>query len=421
MEWAASSTEVVARAAQPAPEHDRRDPGRRGERAHAHGSHRARQRLGGRGTTTSGGSTAGRASPGSASATAGGTCTSSRATARRRRLVTPGNFDLHNPASAFGRTTSSAWTRRRVGLLHRLARQRDAALPVPHPPRRQGRSRSGSPPRISRAYHLYDISPDGRWAFHTCSTLGTPADRRRRSTCRRTSVVRTLVTNQTLQDRLARLRSGTVEFIAGGHRRRPPARRLGHEAAGLRLDQASIRSSSTSTASRRARRCSTSGRASYLWHLMLTQQGYVVASVDNRGTPSPRGRAWRKAHLQEDRRWSNSADQAAAARVIRTLAVGGLDPHRRVGLERRRLDRRCNLMFRYPELYQTGMSVAPVPDERLLRHDLPGALHGPAAGQRPAAYRDGSPLTSWRTACGATCSWCTARATTTCTSRGPSG
>ena len=32
----------------------------------------------------------------------------------------------------------------------------------------------------------------------------------------------------------------------------------------------------------------------YLWHLMLAQQGYVVASVDNRGTPAPRGRDWRK-------------------------------------------------------------------------------------------------------------------------------
>ena len=30
------------------------------------------------------------------------------------------------------------------------------------------------------------------------------------------------------------------------------------------------------------------------WHLMLTQMGYAVITIDNRGTPSLRGRAWRK-------------------------------------------------------------------------------------------------------------------------------
>ena len=29
----------------------------------------------------------------------------------------------------------------------------------------------------------------------------------------------------------------------------------------------------------------------YLWHTMLTQKGYLVAIVDNRGTPAPLGRA----------------------------------------------------------------------------------------------------------------------------------
>jgi dipeptidyl-peptidase-4 len=38
-----------------------------------------------------------------------------------------------------------------------------------------------------------------------------------------------------------------------------------------------------------------------LWHQMLAQAGYLVASVDNRGTPAPRGRAWRKKHLSGNR------------------------------------------------------------------------------------------------------------------------
>jgi len=32
----------------------------------------------------------------------------------------------------------------------------------------------------------------------------------------------------------------------------------------------------------------------FFWHTMLAQQGYIVMSVDNRGTPAPRGRDWRK-------------------------------------------------------------------------------------------------------------------------------
>ena len=36
------------------------------------------------------------------------------------------------------------------------------------------------------------------------------------------------------------------------------------------------------------------GGRTYLWHQMLAQKGYVVVSIDNRGTPAPRGRHWRK-------------------------------------------------------------------------------------------------------------------------------
>jgi dipeptidyl-peptidase-4 len=30
-----------------------------------------------------------------------------------------------------------------------------------------------------------------------------------------------------------------------------------------------------------------------MWHLMMTQKGFIVSAIDNRGTPSPRGREWR--------------------------------------------------------------------------------------------------------------------------------
>jgi dipeptidyl-peptidase-4 len=50
-----------------------------------------------------------------------------------------------------------------------------------------------------------------------------------------------------------------------------------------------------------------------------------------------------------------------------------------------------NLMFRYPELYQTGMSVAPVPDERLYDTIYQERYMG-LPQENAAAYREGSPL-----------------------------
>ena len=52
-----------------------------------------------------------------------------------------------------------------------------------------------------------------------------------------------------------------------------------------------------------------------LWHRLLTQRGAVVLSVDNRGTPAPRGRAWRKAIYRQVGILA-SADQAAAVSAI---------------------------------------------------------------------------------------------------------
>jgi dipeptidyl-peptidase-4 len=88
-----------------------------------------------------------------------------------------------------------------------------------------------------------------------------------------------------------------------------------------------------------------------------------VASVDNLGTPAPRGRDFRKASFRQIGTLP-SRDQAAAAREL--LRRPYLDPER-VGVWgwSGGGSMTLNLMFRYPELYHTGMAVAPVPDERL--------------------------------------------------------
>jgi len=85
-----------------------------------------------------------------------------------------------------------------------------------------------------------------------------------------------------------------------------------------------------------------------------------VASVDNRGTPAPRGRAWRKI-IYRKMGIVNSGDQAAAAKAIAKRPF--VDPTR-IGIWgwSGGGSSTLNAMFRYPEVYSVGMSVAPVPD-----------------------------------------------------------
>ena len=92
--------------------------------------------------------------------------------------------------------------------------------------------------------------------------------------------------------------------------------------------------------------------------------GYVVISFDNRGTSAPKGRAWRKAIygsiqsvvVKEQsaafRNFLASHPFADSARVAVWGWSGGGSST-------------LNLMFRSPDLYKVGLSVAPVPDLRL--------------------------------------------------------
>jgi dipeptidyl-peptidase 4 len=99
-----------------------------------------------------------------------------------------------------------------------------------------------------------------------------------------------------------------------------------------------------------------------LWHNMLAQKGYVVMSFDNRGTPALRGRAWRKSIYRQIGILA-SADQAAAVKsVLKERPY--LDPER-VGVWgwSGGGSMTLNALFRYPDIYTAGVSVAPVPNQ----------------------------------------------------------
>lgn len=227
--------------------------------------------------------------------------------------------------------------------------------------------RGGAPQRVTPANqpgtHGYQISPDARWALHSYSTFDTPPVTEV-VRLRDHAPVRTLVANQALKAAAASvIRRPTAFFrvkLADGAvldgwmifpRDFDPAKRYpllmqvyGEPAAQTVLDRW--------------------GGSTMLWHHLIADQGYVVASVDNRGTPAPRGRAWRKVVYGAIGVLS-SAEQADAVRQL-TRSRAYLDSTR-VGIWgwSGGGSGTLNALFRYPDVYQVGMSVAPVTDQRL--------------------------------------------------------
>lgn len=89
--------------------------------------------------------------------------------------------------------------------------------------------------------------------------------------------------------------------------------------------------------------------------------GYIFVSVEGRGTPVPKGRAWRKAAYKSIG-WTNVNDQAAAARVV--LKWPFTDPTRvAVFGSSGGGSTTQNLLFRYPDIYKVGLASAGVPNQ----------------------------------------------------------
>ncbi len=128
-----------------------------------------------------------------------------------------------------------------------------------------------------------------------------------------------------------------------------------------------------------------------LFHRALANEGYIVVSMDNRGTPAPKGRDWRKVVYGAVGVLSAQDQAAGLKRLLATrpyldaarVAVWGWSGGGSNTL---------NLMFRSPDLYQVGMSVAPVPDQQLYDTIYQERYMG-VPKDNADGYRRGSPLT----------------------------
>ncbi|HKW56233.1 MAG TPA: DPP IV N-terminal domain-containing protein [Candidatus Acidoferrum sp.] len=208
--------------------------------------------------------------------------------------------------------------------------------------------------------HSYIIAPNGQYAFHNFSSLNQPPssdvvhlpDHR---------VVRSTADNSALAARVQPLSGGPAEFLkveAGN---------------GLQVDAWLMKPPDFDPSKKYALIVNvysepagqtTADRWPSMFDRALTSAGYLVASFDNQGTPAPRGRQWRKVVYGNIGPLS-SQQQAAALQSLEKIR-SYIDP-KRVGVWgwSGGGTETLNLMFRYPDLYSVGVSVASVPDPRL--------------------------------------------------------
>ncbi|HKQ73457.1 MAG TPA: S9 family peptidase [Blastocatellia bacterium] len=306
------------------------------------------------------------------------------------KCVTPGNYDLISVEGVVeSRIDDTGW-------LYFSASPENATQKYLYRVRLDG---GDKPQRLTPAdqagTHNYDISGD--LAIHTYSAFNkvpvTDIVRFPRPSATKDpyhTVERTIFDNQALQERVAKLKPVAQEFFRVN---------IGE---GVELDGWMLKPPGFDPKKRYPALFHVYGEpwgqtvldmwsgGQMMWHKMLAQQGYVVMSVDNRGTPAPRGRAWRKS-IYRRMGIRNSLDQANAVRAIlkwpfvdaTRIGVWGWSGGGSSSL---------NAIFRYPDLYQVAMSVAPVPDIRYYDTIYQERYCG-LPQDHPEEYKQSSPIT----------------------------
>lgn len=218
----------------------------------------------------------------------------------------------------------------------------------------------GAPERLTPSgaggTHGYTIAPGFRYAFHDHSRFGVPPVTSLVALPDHRSV-RVLAANESLAQRVAALARGPVEFLT------VPG------ADGVELKAWLMKPPDFDPAKKYpvllyvyggpgSQRVTDDWDGSrYLWHVMLTQKGYLVASVDNRGTGA-RGREWRKV-VYRQLGVVETRDLAAAGAGFGRMPF--VDPAR-IGIWGWSYGgfMSLNALFQAPAVYRAAIAVAPV-------------------------------------------------------------
>jgi dipeptidyl-peptidase-4 len=214
-------------------------------------------------------------------------------------------------------------------------------------------------PAVEKGTHSYSISPNGKYATHSFSNSFTRPSRELITVANH----KALVEKKGILARLDSLKvKQTTEFIKIT------------TADNIQMDGWMVKPVDFDSTKRypvvfyvytepaEATVTDAYGRArNYLYLGDMAKDGYVYISLDNRGTPAPKGAAWRKSIYRKIGQ-INIHDQAMAAKEIlkwsfidsNRVAVWGWSGGGSATL---------NLMFQYPEIYKTGIAVAAVANE----------------------------------------------------------
>lgn len=202
----------------------------------------------------------------------------------------------------------------------------------------------------------YDISPDGRYALHTHTAALQPWTVRLISLPEHKTIT-SLVDNRAFKNKLKEIQMPEVEFF-----------RVTTE-EGITINGRMIKPIGFDGKSYPVlfhvygEPWSQVATDSWIgmWNIMMAQRGFIIIDMDNRGTPCLNGSKWRKSIYRKIGRL-NSRDQALAAKEV--LEWDFIDPDRvSVWGWSGGGSMTLNLMFQYPEIYKTGVSVAPVSNQ----------------------------------------------------------
>jgi dipeptidyl-peptidase-4 len=211
--------------------------------------------------------------------------------------------------------------------------------------------------------HGYQFSPDAKRAIHTCSTLDSPPVHELVE-IEGHRVLATLEDNRDIHGRMKSIIRHPTEFLKLD---------IGK---GLEFDAWMLKPADFD-ASRKyplfiyvygephaQTVLNEWGAAQIDFHRLVAEMGYVVVSIDNRGTPAPKGAAWRRAIFGSLGPLSTDEQEAGLKALLKKCPF--IDANR-VGIWgwSGGGSNTLNALFRKPDSYHVGIAVVPKPQPHL--------------------------------------------------------